>query len=789
MNKPDLAAFRAIGQPIRRKEDQRLLTGQGRFSDDFSLPGQVYAAMVRSPHPHARILRIDGKAARGMSGVLGVFTGADVAADRLLPLPHEPVPATRYDMKLTDPKGGPVRFIGPHALLPVDRVRHVGEAVAMVVAETKAQAMDAAEAVIVDYEELPWVADTAAAAEPGAPSVWSEVPDNVLVDTRFGDAGATERAFAAADHVVAMDVHIARVTAVPMEPRAALAHYDATAGRYTLYAGSGGAVKQKRELATVLGIEPERLRVLSFDVGGNYGARNRPYVEFGLVLWAARKLDRPVKYTATRSEAFLTDYQGRDLVTRVALALRADGRFLAMRADNISNVGSHCVSLSPLGKGAGLITGSYDIPAATLRARAVFTNTMPTNAYRSSGRPEVTYAIERLVDLAAVELGIDRVELRRKNLVRPDAMPYTNAVGATYDSGEYESNMDLAMRIADVAGFEARRAAAAARGKRLGLGIANYVESSIGAPRERAEVKVLPERRIDVVIGTQPSGQGHETSFAQVMADLLHVPVETVNIIMGDTDVVAVGGGSHSGRSMRHAATVFTKATADLVAKGKRLAALALDTTAERIDFADGRFTAPRTNRSFDVFELAREAARLPLPDDLKGGLAVVTDNEMHEPVFPNGCAICEIEIDPETGALEITRYSAVDDVGRCINPLIVHGQTHGGIAQGVGQAMWELCAVDGNSGQPLCGSFLDYGMPRADALPSFKTEIAEVLSPTNPLGIKAGGEGGTTPALAVIVSGILDALKDDGVRDIAMPATPFAVWKAIRDAQARSQH
>ena len=785
MNKPDVTNFRSIGQPLRRKEDQRLLTGLGRFSDDFSLPRQAYAAIVRSPHPHARILRVERDGARAMPGVLGIFTGADVLADGLHPIPHEPAPNTRYDMKLHGPGGGPI-FIGAHHLLPADRVRHVGEAVAIVVAESRDQALDAAEAVRVDYEELPWVIEAIDAICTGAPCVWDEVPDNVLVDTRFGDAAATDRAFAAADHVVTLDVHIQRVTAVPLELRAAVASYDAATERYTLHAGSGGAVKQKRELAAVLGIEPERLRVLSYDVGGNYGSRNRPYVEFGLVLWAAKKLGRPVKYTATRSEAFLTDYQGRDLATKVELALRRDGRFLALRADNISNVGSVCVSLSPLGKGAGLVTGSYDIPVASLRARAVFTNTMPTNAYRSSGRPEVTYAIERLVDLAAARLGIDRVELRRRNLVPAGAMPYTNAVGARYDSGEYESNMELALRIADVAGFEARRREAARRGRRLGLGLANYVESSIGAPRERAEVTVRPERRVDVVIGTQPSGQGHETSFAQVMADLLHVPVEAVNIILGDTDVVSVGGGSHSGRSMRHAATVFAKAATDLVDKGRRIAAFLLDVPVEDVRFEDGRFAAPRTNRSFDLFELARESQRADLPETLQGGLAVVSDNEMHDPVFPNGCAVCEVEVDPDTGAVGITRYAAVDDVGRCINPLIVHGQTHGGIAQGVGQAMWEQCVVDSTSGQPLCGSLMDYGLPRADALPSFETQIVEVLSPTNPLGIKAGGEGGTTPALAVIVSAVVDALKDLGVDGIAMPATPFTVWQAIQAAQAK---
>jgi carbon-monoxide dehydrogenase large subunit len=779
MNRPELARFAAIGQPLRRKEDLRLISGAGRFSDDFNLDGQAYAAMVRSPHPHARILAIDTARARALPGVLGVFTGADIRADGLKPIPHDPLPKTRTDLKLTGPGGGNV-FIGPHALLPADKARHVGEAVAMVVAQTQAQALDAAEAVAVEYEELPWVAEATAAFAPGAPALWDEASDNVLVDTKFGDQAATERAFAAANHVVRFEAHIGRVTAVTIEPRAALAQYDAATDRYTLYAGSGGAVRQKRELATVLGIEPAQLRVISQDVGGNFGARNRAYVEFGLVLWAARKLGRPVKYTASRSEAFLTDYQGRDLVTSVELALRADGRFLALRASNISNVGARCVSLSPLGKGSALVTGSYAIPAATLRSRAVFTNTMPTNAYRSSGRPEVTYAIERVIDRAADELGFDRVALRRRNLIRPNAMPYVNAVGAPYDSGQYAANMDLAMRIADWKGFAARRREAKRRGRLLGLGLANYVESSIGAPNERAEVTVTPEGRITVVIGTQASGQGHETSFAQVMADLLGVPVERIDIVAGDTDVVSVGGGSHSGRSMRHAATVFAKATADLIAKGKSVGAALLDTSADATTFADGRFGSAASNRTFDFLELAQEAALHGL-----GPLAAAADNEMHDPVFPNGCAVCEVEVDPETGGLELTRYAAVDDVGRCINPMIVHGQTHGGIAQGVGEALWEQCFIDPQSGQPLCGSFMDYGMPRADTVPSFATEIVEVLSPTNPLGIKAGGEGGTTPTLAVVVSAILDALKVYGVRDIKMPATPFAVWQAIADAKA----
>jgi aerobic carbon-monoxide dehydrogenase large subunit len=783
--RPDETGYRFIGKPLPRKEDARLITGNGRFTDDFNLDGQTYAVMVRSPYPHARIVAIDAVQAKAMPGVLGVFTGADCLADKLGPIPHDPVPKTKFDMKLTGPKGGAV-FIGPNALLPADKVRHVGEALAMVVAETKAQAMDAAEAVEVIYEELPFVLHSEDAMQPGAPVLWDEVPNNVTVETVFGNVEATDQAFARAAHVVAKNFHIGRVTGVPLEPRAALGHYDTATGRYTLYAGSGGAVRQKNELIQVLGIAPENLRVLSPDVGGNFGTRNRTFVEFGLVLWAAKKLGRPVKFTATRSEAFLSDYQGRDLVTKVELALDEKHRFIAMRATNISNVGARCVSLSPLSKGSGLIPGSYAIPATTLRAVAVFTNTMPTNAYRSSGRPEVTFAIERLVDTAAAQLGVDRIALRRKNLVPPKAMPYRNSVGMLYDSGRYAENMDWAMEIADWKGFAARRREAKRRGKLLGRGLANYVESSIGAPREQARIKVQPEGRIDVVIGTQPSGQGHETSFAQVISDLLHVPAESVRIILGDTDVVKIGGGSHSGRSMRHAATVFSKAAVDLIARGKAIAAVVMGAAADSVSFSNGRFVSRDTNLTFDFLELAAEAARHKLPDALKDGIAVVTDNEMHEPVFPNGTAICEVEVDPDTGEIAITRYASIDDVGRCINPLIVHGQTHGAIAQGVGQAMWEQIYLDPDSGQPLTGSLMDYGMPRADTLPPFKTEIAEVLSPTNPLGIKAGGEGGTTAAPAVMVSAILDALSELGVRDITMPATPYTVWTAIQKAKAQ---
>ena len=784
--------YQKIGQPVRRREDARLLTGSGQFSDDWHLDGQAWMAVVRSTHAHARLTGIDIGAAAALPGVLGIFTGADCRADGLRPIPHSPLPSTRHDLKLHAPGGGEV-FIGDHFLLPEDRARYVGEALAVVVAETAAQAADAAETVVVGYDPLPSVADTARAAQPGAPAIWEEVPDNIGIETFFGDAAATDAAFAAADHVVEMEFHIDRVTGVPMEPRSALGDYDAASGRYTVYAGSGGSVRQKREIAEVLGIDAERVRVISKDVGGNFGTRNRLYVEFPLVAWASQMIGRPVKWTAQRSESFVSDYQGRDLVTKVSLALDRDGKFLALRADNLSNVGARMVSLSPLSKGSGLITGSYDIPCAHLRSRAVFSNTPPTNAYRSSGRPEVTFAIERLVETAAHKLGFDPIDLRRCNLVPPEKMPYLNAVGMTYDSGEYARSMDMCMAAADWDGFAARRTDAEARGLLLGCGFANYVESSIGTPREQAEIHVRPGGAIDLVIGTQPSGQGHETSFAQVCAEWLGVPVETVRVIVGDTDVVKVGGGSHSGRSMRMAGTVIVKTADALIARGKRLAALVLEAAEADIGFVDGRFRIEGTDRGLTLFELADALDGRALPEEFAdnlssnsgGALSAIEDNIMETPVFPNGCHICEIEIDPETGAYRIVRYTTVDDVGRAINPLIVDGQTHGGIVQGAGEALGELCAVDEATGQPLAGSFMDYHMPRADEYPSFRTALNEVPSPTNPLGVKAGGEGGTTPALAVLVNGFVDALRPYGVGDIRMPVTPRKVWELIQAGKA----
>ena len=773
----------SVGEPVRRNEDERLLTGHGRFSDDFDLPDQVYAAMVRSPLPHARLLSIDVSQALQCPGALGAFTGRDCAADGLGEIPHDPLPKTKFDMKLHAPGGavGDPVHLGRHLPLPMDKSRYVGEPVAMVVAETKVQALDAAEAVLVDYEPLDAVTDTAASAEPDAPRIWEEAAGNVLIETLFGDSAATDAAFAKADHVVSMGFDIGRVTGVPMEPRSALGAYDTTTGRYTLYAGSGGVVRQKREIAAVLNTDPSNVRVVAYDVGGNFGTRNRVYVEFPLLVWAARKLDRPVKYTAVRSESFISDYQGRDLRADLDLALDRNGDILALRASNLSNVGARCVSLSPLSKGAGIITGCYRVPVATVRARAVFSNTPPTNAYRSSGRPEIVLAVERLIDTAARELGFDPIALRRRNLVRPDDMPYRNAVGMVYDSGDYGTCLDKAMALNGWDGFEMRRRAVEGRGQLLGRGVCCYVESSIGSPIEQTEFHVRADaQRVDVVIGTQPSGQGHETAFAQVAADGLGLPFEQVRIVLGDTDIVKVGGGSHSGRSMRMAGTVIVKAANTFIAQGRRVAAHILEAAEPDIGFADGRFLVAGTDRGMTIFELAAAAQSRGLPED---ALSVIETNEMHTPVFPNGCHICEVEVDPETGYVKIARYAAVDDVGRAINPMIVDGQTHGGLVQGVGQAMWEQCVFD-PSGQPLSGSFMDYGMPRADHFPDLKTELHEVPSPTNPLGVKAGGEGGTTAALGVIVNAVVDALRPYGIRGLKMPLTPYKVWSAIESAR-----
>jgi carbon-monoxide dehydrogenase large subunit len=719
-------------------------------------------------------------------GAIAVLTGADAIEDGLKPIPHRPILGPP-DIALGK-RDASDKFLSPHHVLPTDKARFAGEAVAMVVADSLGAAKDAAERVTVDFEPLPAVSETINAIAPDAPLVWDEARSNVCVDAEVGDVAATALAFEQAAHIVTLQTWVQRVTGVPLEPRAAVGSHDRATGRTTLYAGSGGVVRQKLELASVLGVPVDRIRVVSGDVGGNFGTRNAFYPEFALVAWASRRIGRPIKWTCERHEAFLSDYQGRDLFVEAELALDAEGRFLALRGSNISNVGAHTVSFVPLTKGVSVMSSIYGIPAAWVRARAVMSNTPPTNPYRSAGRAEVMFVMERLIDLAALTHGFDRLELRRRNLIRADEMPHTNPLGLTYDSGEYARAMASALALGRWDDFPQRRRAAARSGKRRGIGIANYIEFTTGAPREWTKITVLPEGRVDVAIGTLSSGQGHRTSFAQLVTDWLGVPFDCVNLIQGDTDIVPVGGGSHSGRSMRLAGIVIGNASDALIAKAKRIAAHVLEAAEHDIEFTRGNFLVKGTDRSIGIFDVAREAlGRNDLVGELSGPLAAESDETVTVGGYPYGSHVCEVEVDLELGTVEIVGYAAVDDVGRAVNPRILHGQTHGAIAQGIGQALNEGCVYDRNSAQLLSGSFMDYAIPRARELPSFATEISEVPARNNPLGVRAGGEGGTTPALAVVVNAIVDALKEFGVSHLEMPVTPERVWNAISRGTGRN--
>jgi carbon-monoxide dehydrogenase large subunit len=776
----EAATSEKIGQPVRRREDFRLITGQGNFSDDVNLPGQAFLIVHRSPHPHARIRSINTEKAMKVPGVISVLTGADLLADGLKPLPHVPLLAHPAEIIPVNTDGRPV-FTAPHYPLAIDKARFVGEGIAIVIGKSIAAAKDGSEQIEVEYESLPAVTDTAAAAEPNAPLLWEHHGSNVALDARLGDAAATANAFARAAHVVKFDTWVQRITGVPMEPRAAVSEYNPETKRTTLYAGSGGAVRLKNDLATVLGVAEGSVRVIMHDVGGNFGTRGMIYPEFCLVAWAARRVGRPVKWLCERQEAFLSDYQGRDLSVHAELALDKDGNFLAIRGSNIGNAGAHTTNFSPLQKGVEINSSIYRIPCADFRARAVLSNTSPTRPYRSAGRPEVMYVMERLIDLACRDFGFDRIEIRRRNLITPAELPYKNPFGMTYDSGHYQEVMDWALKEGDWDGFETRRAEARQRGKYRGIGVANYVDTATGNPRERTDITIQRDGTVDVVIGTVSNGQGHETSFAQLINEWFNVPIDRVNLITHDTDIVKVGGGTHSGRGMRLASMVMKIASDEIIGKGKRLAAHLLNASPDTIEFADGNFTVKDTERTLGLFEIAAAALeRNDLPDDLRGPLTATCDKIVKEAAFPYGAHVCEVEIDPQLGTLEVVRYTTVDDVGRAINPLIIHGQTHGGIVQGVGQALLEHCIYGGDDGQLLSASFMDYAIPRADVFPHFNTQISEVPTPEHPLGVRPAGEGGTAPALAVVINAIVDALADLGVRHVEMPATPERIWRAI---------
>ena len=771
-----------IGSSPLRREDHRLITGAGTFGDDFTLPRQTFAAIVRSPHAHAMLRRIESTKAHGVPGVLAVLIAADYLADGLKPLIHSPFTVSPPDITLRNRDGKAV-FIAPHYPLAIDRVRFVGEAVALVVAEDLATAQDAAELVEVEYEVLAARAEGVDAAKPGAVRIWPQMDSNVALDADVGDATATGDAFRGAAHVVRIETKVPRVTGVPMEVRTAMAVWEPDSDRITLYAGGGGVVRPKMDLAHMLGLEPARIRVVAKDVGGNFGTRNSSYPEFALVAWAARRLGRPVKWTGDRTASFLSDYHGRDLTVSAELALDNSGKILALRASNISNIGAYAISFVPLTKGTELMSSIYHVPTVSVRARAVYSNSSPTTPYRSAGRPEVMFVIERLLDRAAQTCGFDRLALRRMNLIAPQALPYVNPFGMTYDSGHYEKVFNDAISLGDWSGFEARRDASMAKGLRRGIGIGCYIESASGAPHERATIKVSSENAVTVTIGTLSAGQGHETSFVQLASEWLGVAPEAVTVVTGDTDLVSVGGGSHSGRSMRHAATTIRRATDQIIARGRRIAACLLGADAADIAFADGTFRLMGSNRTVDLFEVASAASQSGLPEELRGSLQATGDVDSRISSFPYGCHVAEVEIDIDTGQVRLARYTAIDDVGRAVNPMIVEGQTHGGIAQGVGEALMEHCIYD-STGQLLTASLMDYAMPRATDLPMFETAISEVPSTTHPLGLRGGGEGGITPALAVIANAIVDGLREFGVEHVDLPATPERIWRAIQQAR-----
>ena len=776
-----------IGAPLRRIEDRRLVLGAGAYVSDFSPEGLAHAALVRSPHAHAEIRGIDLSAALASPGVIAVLTGADALADGLGAIPHNPDWTGPPDATLALPDGFEVYLTDNHPL-PAERARYVGEAVAVVIAETPAAAAMGAELVEVDFKPLPALSDSLAALTPDAPAVWPDRPDNLSLACTVGDATATDAAFATAAHVVQFESRINRITGSPMEPRAAIGEYDAATGKYTLRAASGRGVVQTRErLAVILGVPIDQCRAVFGDMGGNFGTRNAFSPEFAIMPWAAKRVGRPVKWVASRSECFLSDYQGRDLAVRAEMALDADGGILAMRGENVLNLGAYSVYFWPLRKGLSMMQGVYDVPTAHFIGKAAFTNTPPIAVYRSAGRPEAIYVVERLLELAAIQCGFDRLDIRRRNLVRPDAMPFTNAVGVTYDNGDYPQAMETALDVADWAGFSARKAESEARGLCRGIAIANYIEVTSGIPRERAEVRFNSDRTIDLVVGTMSSGQGHETSFPQLVSEWLGAPFDSIRFVANDTDHVSVGGGSHSGRSMRLVSIAAHDAVETIKAKARAIASHVLDTPAGSLAFGDFAFTA-EDGRQFDLWQAAEAARTLnSLPEDLRGGLEGIGDIVNRAGGYPYGAHVCEAEVDPETGFTKIVAWTGVDDVGVAVNPLILHGQAHGAVAQGLGQALLEDIVFDPETAQLLTGSFMDYAMPRADNTPHVETRLMEIPAASHPHGVRPGGEGGTTPALALVVNAIVDALRHEGVTHVEMPTTPERVWRALQAARGNS--
>ena len=766
-----------VGQSVARYEDDRLTTGRGQYTSDFEAPRQTWMFVIRSPHAHARINAIDASAALETEGVLAVLTGADVAADKL--------GTFKPWVTSTGPDGKP-NLVPPYRMLPDDIVHFVGEPVAIVVAETRELATDASELVEIDYDPLPAVTDARAALEEGAPQVWDMVPGNLCVLANLGDKEATDAAFAKAHHVARVEQRISRITTVAMEPRSALATWDRRTGRYQLRAGVQGPHQTRAEFAGVLGIPPSQLQVISHDVGGGFGLKGMPHPEPVLALWASKKVERPVKWVSDRGEAFLGDHHARDGYAISELALGADGKFLALRVDSTVNLGSMIAGTGincAIGNIGG-ISGVYTTGAVSVLVRGVMTNTGPTSAYRGAGRPEAALMIERVIEQAARDLGMDSAELRRRNLIPPSAMPYKTGFMFTYDSGDFETNQNRAVELSGWNDFETRRKQSAARGRIRGIGMAHVIEISAGIPNEMAELRFDASGRAALIIGTHSHGQGHETTFRQVIAETLSLPPEDVDIQFGDSDALPWGSGTGGSRSIAIGSIAIDTAAKQVIARGKTLAAHFLEHPEDQIEFEEGVFHARGTNRSIGLQDVARNAFIMPkMPAGMELGLYERAMIRAKMPTFPNGCHICEVEIDPETGTLEILAYTVVEDCGKLVNPMIVKGQMHGGIAQGVGQALAENI-VFSEDGQLMTASFMDYQMPRADMLPFIHSESNEVLTKANPFGIKGAGEAGTVGALPACMNAIQNALAPLGIRDFDMPATPLRLWEAIQDAK-----
>lgn len=769
-----------VGQPVRRKEDETLLRGKGRYTDDCNLPGQFYAVMVRSPHPHGIIRGIGTDTAKAMPGVCAIYTGADLAAAGYAPF------SSGLPLKSRD--GTPLKQTH-HGALATDKVRFVGDPVACVVAKTLAQARDAAEAVELDIEPLPAVTDAEAAMQPGAPQLYDHIENNVALDYHFGDTAAVNAAFAAAAHVTALDIENTRVAAVPMEPRVGLASYVQQNDRYTIQLPTQGVSGNRNTLAKLLGVPTDKVRVLTGQVGGSFGMKNISYPEYICILHAAKALGRPVKWTDERSTSFLSDSQGRGQQIRAELALDAGGRFLAIRLNGTGNLGAQITGVAPLplslntGKNIGSV---YRTPLLSVDIKCVVTNVTLMGAYRGAGRPEANYFLERLIDRAADEMGIDRLTLRKRNFIKPSQMPFTACSGVTYDSGDFAGVFGQALELSDYQGFAKRKKEARKAGKLRGIAVGSYLEVTAPPSAELGKIVFEDDGTVRLITGTLDYGQGHATPFAQVLSAFLGVPFDRIRLEQGDSDIVHSGNGTGGSRSITASGMAIVEASQKVIAKGKSAAAHLLETAEADIEFAAGRFTVAGTDRSIGIMELAQQLRGAELPDGVPASLDVDHTTEGAPSAFPNGCHVAEVEIDPDTGVTRVVRYTAVNDFGTIVNPMIVAGQLHGGVAQGIGQALMEKISYDAD-GQPITGSLQDYALPRADDVPLMTVGDHPVPAKTNPLGTKGCGEAGCAGSLATIVNAALDALKDHGVTTLDMPLTPEKVWRAIHEAKAKT--